>query len=539
MVPIPKEILEKKEIEWHYKEAEIVLGKKLDNPYTIENMQKAYDNLRKKYNSSAKLNENNQVVKVSHLYIRWLPKSWAEYDELKNDRKLMLFDIPLDYEVVVNGNKYHDKTIPADLPTWQYTVIEKDYKYNKKIKYEILAEAYLPEKDKELKDKNGRFAAGFTAEELINEALTITNNPDYLIPFTSKNAKVAWRPGGYVKVYDTRLGTIIPVQGVYVRARRFLSIESGVTKADGRYDAGGTFGGGADYALYWEAADFDVRSGALGQAWVNGPHLASDWNVKFTGGVDRFYAHVFRGAWRYHYGDIDDLCRPGRMPDPRFAGAINAAIKYAAYNSLGTGAEGINYGNWTVFGTNPNIGVWRYQNDINLGVMELDSDEIFSTTIHETAHSTHIRVLNLIQFANVSKFIRESWATGIELFITTLEYSPYLSNYGNFNYSQPNLGRPLSYANQYWKKDIGDNYDYSSIFIDLVDSHNQFFSSPNIYFQYPNDPVSGFKYFQLESKIMPNTFALSSLLTNLKNNKPNNGLTDTMLESFILEYVKP
>ena len=66
MVPIPKEILEKKEIEWHYKEAEIVLGKKLDNPYTIENMQKAYDNLSKKYNSSAKLNENNQVVKVSH-----------------------------------------------------------------------------------------------------------------------------------------------------------------------------------------------------------------------------------------------------------------------------------------------------------------------------------------------------------------------------------------------------------------------------------------------------------------------------------------
>jgi hypothetical protein len=483
MIPDPKESTVKKENEWAYREGEIELGRKLDNPYSIENMTKAYNNLVERNNKAGKVAAGNQVVKVSHLYIRWLPKSWAEYDELKNDKTLLLYDIPLDYEVVVNGNKYHDKSVPADLPTWQYTVIEKDYKFNKKIKYEILAEAYIPEKDKDLKNKNGRLPAGFSVDELINEALTITDNKDYLIPLENKKAKVAWTPAGRVTVRDTRLNALIGVQGVYVRARRFLSIESGVADANGNYIAGGSFGGGANYALYWEAPDFDVRSGALGQAWVNGPFLSSNWNVNFEDGVDRFYAHVFRGAWRYHYGNIDGLCRPGRIPWFGIQPLISTPIKYAALNSVGD-AQGSNLGNWTVFGINPNINVWRLSDD-----GEYESDEIFSTTIHETAHSTHIRVVNLYNFTNASVAMRESWAVGVEWLITGMEYRERgILNYGTQTYfnltNRTDIFQnrfassfPLNFAYQYWpfstSNTLFSNAEYTPIYIDLTDDFNQ------------------------------------------------------------------
>jgi hypothetical protein len=511
-----------------YREGEIVLGKKLENPYTIENMQKAYDNLLAKSNKAGKLNLGTLEIKTTHLYIRWLPKTWVEYDELKNDKKLLLYDIPLDYEVKVNGNKYHDKSIPENLPTWQYTVIEKDYKFNKKLKYEILADAYIPEKDTELQKKGGRMAAGFSSDELINEALTITHNSEYLIPLNSKKGRVSdWRPAGRVTAKDTRLEAhnissnlpipsqlvpIIGIQGVYVRARRFLSIESGVTNAEGYYTAGGTFGGSANYALYWEAPDFDVRSGGLGQAWVNGPFLSSDWNPSFLDGEDRFYAHVFRGAWRYHYGNIDMFCRPGRVPSFPFPGITNSAIKYAAYNSAGNN-NGNNIGNWSFWGSNPNISIWRFSS----GSSEYLSDQIFATTTHETAHSTHMRVTNVNTFLNTSKKVRESWAVFVEWYITQKEYRERgISNYANIDYVV-NAGGPIDYAFQNYYLGITDP-EYSSVFIDIFDNVNQNSINPT----YIIDNVSGYTIENLERNILKYSFGITSLGETLKSNMPVN-----------------
>lgn len=518
----------------NYQEGEIVLGKQLENPYTIENMKKAYDKLNAR-NSNGKLSAETQEIKTTHLYIRWLPKSWDEYDELKNDKKLLLYEIPLDYEVKVNGNKYHDKSIPEDLPTWQYTVIEKDYKFNKKIKYEILAEAYIPEKDTELKKKGGRLSAGFSTDELINEALILTNNQNYLIPLDSKKARVsAWRPAGRVTVRDTRLynfpyGVLsIGVQGVYVRAKRFLSIESGVTDANGYYVAGGTFGGGADYSLYWEAPDFDVRSGSLGQAWVNGPHLASDWNPYFVDGVDRFYAHVFRGAWRYFYGNIDGLKRPN----------FNWNYKLAAFNSGKN--DHCNRTNFSLAGAFNNINIYRYENNSSI---EWDSDELFSATIHEICHGVHANIKNQGLFGNyatVSDFIAESWPVAVEHFLTQKEYkSRGISNYAEFNYSQPGLNYPLNSSFQYWRGNEGTYWYYSPLFIDLIDTYNQQNFATLLPFQLPyiNENISGYTMGQIESSIIPAIFDHNSCRILLKQNKPN-GITDSMIDNFIGRYVQ-
>jgi hypothetical protein len=503
------------------------LGKKLENPYSVENMQKAYDNLQARKTSSGKITSVNKVIKVSHLYIRWLPKSWSEYDELKDDRTLMLYDIPLDYEVVVNGNKYHDKSIPADLPTWQYTVIEKDYKFNKKIKYEILAEAYIPEKDKDLQKKNGRLSEGITVDELINEALTITNNTAYLIPLKNKKAKVNWIPAGRVTVKDTRLNQIIGVEGVYVRARRFLSIERGITDSLGNYTASGSFGGAANYALYWEAADFDVRSGSLGQAWVNGPFQSTNWNPHFEDGVDRFYAHVFRGAWRYHYGVIYGLCRPGRIPTYGIPIPIpiSSAMKYGAFDSKGED-QAVNLGNWSILGLNNNIKIYRYET----ATLEYDSDEIFSSTIHETTHSTHLKLMSLIQWNQISAKFKESWPVAVEWYITQKEYRKRgIVNYSDITYNI-DASYPINRGYQYYTTSIV-NPNYSSIFIDILDNTNQNSTNTN----WLIDNVTGYTIKSLEQDVVRYSYGISSLGTKLKANKPS-GVTDAQIDQLINQF---
>ena len=79
---------------------ETVLGKKLQNPYTVEVMKRAYKSIEKE----------NQVQKIdiksNFLYIRFLPKDSVEYRRINSDDSFELFSYPLDYEISVKGNKY-------------------------------------------------------------------------------------------------------------------------------------------------------------------------------------------------------------------------------------------------------------------------------------------------------------------------------------------------------------------------------------------------------------------------------------------------
>lgn len=67
---------------------------------------------------------------------------------------------------------------------------------------------------------------------------------------------------------------------------------------------------------------------------------------------------------------------------------------------------------------------------------------------------------NLLQFADVPINIRESWATAIEWYISKIEYTEL--GVPNYNSSAAKQGWPI----------VG-SHNYSPIFIDLVDNHNQ------------------------------------------------------------------
>lgn len=500
---------------------EIVLGKKLENPYTPAVMTKAFANVTKKLKNKTL----NSPVRTTHYYVRFLPKDWKQYDLLKRDTTIRLSDIPLDYEVAVHGNKYHDKAVCDTCPTWQYVCVKESYKFNSTIRKETLASLYIPESDKTLANMNIRETIGGKSflDAFVDEALILTKNyADTLKIKTAKTGRLAWNPSGRIQVFDTRLNRLIPLEGVRVQARRWFTYHILTTNANGDYFSPWSFDRPANYSLWFEAPDFDVRSGLYGQAWIDGPKQEEPWNLELNEGLDRFYAHVFRGAYRYHYGNIGGLRRP-------FGGG---STKYGAFDQSAVGI-GVAIGNAGAIYGYPNIFVARFSDP---GV-ELASDEVFSTTCHETAHHTHIQTMTagLIQLLLVNSQIRESWATGVEWFITQMEYQ----ERGIANYADPfydvNVGFPIRFAHQNWRFGMngGTTDDYTCLFIDLVDNHNQAGQFAGI--TTLTDNVSGYTLAEIQATILKHIYNIGDLRDQLKRHRPA-GVTDAQIDELLNQF---
>ena len=106
----------------------IVLGDRLEDPYSVENMEKALDAV---YPTKA----GRVPLKPTDYYVRFLPSGEDEYDELVASG-LMLVDHPVDYRIVREGDYYHDPDIAEDKITWQYAVVDKDFKFPPHIRHE-------------------------------------------------------------------------------------------------------------------------------------------------------------------------------------------------------------------------------------------------------------------------------------------------------------------------------------------------------------------------------------------------------------------
>ena len=118
----------------------MLYGQKLENPYSIVNMEKAYADLIKTRAAG------DFKIETTDLYVRFLPKDSVELLELQKDTLLDLFDYPLDYDIEVEGTYYHDPSIPEGQITWLYTTVKPDYKFPA-IQYEILEKCFIPNED--------------------------------------------------------------------------------------------------------------------------------------------------------------------------------------------------------------------------------------------------------------------------------------------------------------------------------------------------------------------------------------------------------
>lgn len=108
----------------YYSEEEIVLGAKLPNPYNIDNMKETYNDLF----TSGSITEPIDV-KVTDLYVRFLPKDSLDLKFLYEEKNLILFEYPLDYDIEKAGSYYHDPSISEDEITWLYTTVKPDFNF--------------------------------------------------------------------------------------------------------------------------------------------------------------------------------------------------------------------------------------------------------------------------------------------------------------------------------------------------------------------------------------------------------------------------
>ena len=115
-------------------EKQTKIGKKLRNPFTIENMRNAYAILSKQKSSS--------TLESNKLYVRFLPLNSNELNELYSD-SLILSDIPLDVEVNQYGTFYNDPATLSNGTTWLYTTVDLGYDFGN-LQHEVIDSSSTP-----------------------------------------------------------------------------------------------------------------------------------------------------------------------------------------------------------------------------------------------------------------------------------------------------------------------------------------------------------------------------------------------------------
>lgn len=227
------------------KHEKIVLGSRLENPYKTENMQRALYSL---YPTKA----DRVELKSTNLYVRFLPADENEFDQLM-EMNLELLDHPLDFDILVEGDWYHDPEVPEDKVTWQYAVVSKDFVFPD-IRYEIIDECYLSENDPATRASDIDWSA------VEQQSYQMTGNADMLQSVTTKaSSKVI--PSGRITIVDENAhgGKPFGVSGVQVSCNSFVKFDYAYTDRDGYYQMAKEYSSDLRYRLVFKnKKDFSI-----------------------------------------------------------------------------------------------------------------------------------------------------------------------------------------------------------------------------------------------------------------------------------------
>lgn len=209
-------------------------------------MQQAYKNL---YGGSA------SSITENKWYMRFKPANPEQLSQL-DSLDIDLFDYPLDYEVLQEGDYYNDGVTPAEEIPWLYTVVNPNFTVPAGIQYQLLQRIHVP-----------------TLANLEAEAFRITGNPvddstcttalagiepnDDITPQNAQECPVGYhwdfaqercvpgitppqpsptrQPAGTVLVFDNNRNANVPVRNIRVIAKNFLKVEKTFTDNQGRY----------------------------------------------------------------------------------------------------------------------------------------------------------------------------------------------------------------------------------------------------------------------------------------------------------------
>ncbi|KMQ50660.1 hypothetical protein CHISP_2343 [Chitinispirillum alkaliphilum] len=114
-------------------EEQLILGEKLDDPYTIENMRAAFMSLLSKDNAGlhkrAAIEDSEFEIDPNYIYVKFLPygeEQWAIMEGYEtSDSNFVLFDYPMDYEIIQEGI---DPSLPDSVRAY-YAAVPADFQF--------------------------------------------------------------------------------------------------------------------------------------------------------------------------------------------------------------------------------------------------------------------------------------------------------------------------------------------------------------------------------------------------------------------------
>lgn len=379
----------------------IVLGQKLENPYKTENVRNAY--------SSLYPTRSREDIETTDLYVRFLPEDREDL-ELLNSLDIDLVDHPVDYEIIVDGDYYHDPAIPEDGITWQYAVVGKDFEFPD-IRYEILDECFIA--DSNITTRSGE---EIDWEALEAEAYRMTGNAD-LLTVGTKASKV--HPSGRITIVDKDLngGKPFGVAGVRVRCNVFVKFSSAYTDRDGYYTIPKKYSSKVRYRLVFK----NTKGFAIGlnliivQASTSalGRTSPSGLSVTITERSDSklFNRCVVNNA-AYDYitrcasDDMDISAPPSDLRIWLFPGMSASSAVMIHHGAVVKGGLLEDF-----LGPFASI-ISFFAPDITIGTNTLSGYEaIYSTVCHELAHASHFSKVGYEYWNRYIYFILSSFVT--------------------------------------------------------------------------------------------------------------------------------
>jgi hypothetical protein len=370
------------------------------NPYSLANVQEAYNDLRPTLGLPAK------TLTATDHYVRFFVTDSVDHAILHDSLHLELIEYPLDVELTADEMASYMSTATN---MWYYTVVHPDFVYPEDIEYEFLDYIYM-QSDPIMRAPS--FVPQIDDEDytpVIERAMI--NNGINISPLTRG---AVWYPSATIYYEDDYNGEIIPLEGVKVRCTNFINVGSGITDADGNVSGitgwGGRFRNAVGYHIIWEDSQWNIRDGRTGQAKTHGPKQKAHWDhtISTDDTKDSAFAAVHRALHAFYY-ESHPLTAGITKMHPFYYPIMNVGI---ITNRTNNGKNGYFLSSFIRdYGFN-SIVVW---------LNNRDKWEVTATTFHELGHANHYQasllsdggLFDWINYFCANGLIVDSWANGL------------------------------------------------------------------------------------------------------------------------------
>ncbi len=286
------------------------------NPYSLENVQEAYNDMRPSLGLPAK------TITATHHYVRFFVQDSVDYAILSDSLNLELIEYPLDVEL----SAYEMAAYMSNTSNmWYYTAVSPGFVYPSDIEHEFLDYIYMqnefpgtraPGDDPQISDGYYDLVIEQAMQNIgIAIPPTTRATPDYPSATICYEDDYDRDGDGYPD------NVIIPLEGVKIRCTNFINVGSGTTDANGTVTGikgwGGKFRNAVGYHIIWDNPKWNIRDGRTGQAKTHGPKQKERWvdTIKTNEVKHSYFAAAHRALWAYFYETyLRRLTREGAFP---------------------------------------------------------------------------------------------------------------------------------------------------------------------------------------------------------------------------------